>query len=83
MLRWTRVPVLNVPSAWDLAPAVLIALLAFTNGHQGSTCMMYGPGLVPLGRRAEEGSKLSLAIIAGLAAGSVLSFGVSAALQGT
>jgi hypothetical protein len=44
--------------------------------------MMWGPGLVPLSKRAEEGSKLSLAIIAGLAAGSVLSFGVSAALQG-
>jgi hypothetical protein len=34
-----------------------------------------------LGKRAEEGSKMSLAVIAGLAAGSVLSFCVTAAFQ--
>jgi hypothetical protein len=37
----------------DLAPALLISALAFTNGHMGSTCMMFGPSLVPLGKRAE------------------------------
>ena len=65
----------------DAAPALLISALAFSNGHVGSTCMMYGPALVPLGKRAEEGSKMSLAVIAGLAAGSVLSFCVTATLQ--
>ena len=65
----------------DLAPAVLISALAFTNGHVASTCMMFGPALVPLGQRAEEGSKMSLAVVVGLACGSVLSFVVTAGLQ--
>jgi equilibrative nucleoside transporter 1/2/3 len=55
--------------------------MSFTNGHLGSTCMMYGPSFVAPGKRGEEGAKLSLAVIGGLATGSVLSFALTAWLQ--
>ena len=38
----------------DAAPIALVAALAFTNGHLASVCVMYGPALAPLSRRAEE-----------------------------
>ena len=65
----------------DLAPVALVAALAFTNGHLASVCVMYGPALAPLSRRAEEGSKTSLAVVAGLAVGCVSSYALSAAMQ--
>ena len=65
----------------DLAPIALVAVLAFTNGHLASVCVMYGPALAPLSRRAEEGSKTSLAVVAGIAMGCVSSYALSAAMQ--
>ena len=65
----------------DLAPIALVAALAFTNGHLASVCVMYGPALAPLSRRAEEGSKTSLAVVAGIAMGCVSSYALSAAMQ--
>ena len=65
----------------DVWPVALVAAMSFTNGHLGSTCMMYGPSFVAPGKRGEEGAKLSLAVIGGLATGSVLSFALTAWLQ--
>jgi equilibrative nucleoside transporter 1/2/3 len=64
--------------AWPLA---LVAATSFTNGLLGSVCVMYGPSFVASGKRGEEGAKLSLAVIGGLATGSVLSFALTAWLQ--
>ena len=62
--------------------ALLVAALAFTNGHLASVCMMYGPSRLATPReRAEEGVKMSFACIAGLGAGSVASFALNALMQ--
>jgi equilibrative nucleoside transporter 1/2/3 len=68
-------------SRFDAAPFVLVAALAFTNGHLASVCMMYGPSRVPHRTRADEGVKMSFACIAGLGAGSVLSYALNASMQ--
>jgi equilibrative nucleoside transporter 1/2/3 len=65
----------------DAAPVVLVAALAFTNGHLGSASMMWGPTVRPLGRRAEEGAALSFALTAGLGFGSLASYALVAAMQ--
>ena len=65
----------------DLWPVVLVSALAVTNGHLGSTAMMYGPALVPLAERAEEGSKMSLALTCGLTLGCFMSMAVGVILQ--
>ena len=65
----------------DIAPVVLVAALAFTNGHLGSASMMWGPTVRPLGRRAEEGAALSFALTAGLGFGSLASYALVAAMQ--
>ena len=65
----------------DVAPALLVAALAFTNGHLASVCMMYGPSRLVPRERAEEGVKMSFACIAGLGAGSVASFALYSLLQ--
>ena len=79
-----------VPGRWrfprflagtDVAPALLVAALAFTNGHLASVCMMYGPSRLAPRERAEEGVKMSFACIAGLGAGSVVSFALNALMQ--
>ena len=79
-----------VPGRWrfprflagtDVAPALLVAALAFTNGHLASLCMMYGPSRLVPRERAEEGVKMSFACIAGLGAGSVASFTLYSLLQ--
>ena len=77
--RW-RFP--RVLAGTDVAPALLVAALAFTNGHLASVCMMYGPSRLATPReRAEEGVKMSFACIAGLGAGSVASFALNALMQ--
>jgi len=68
-------------SRFDAAPFVLVAALAFTNGHLASVCMMYGPSRVAHHTRADEGVKMSFACIAGLGAGSVLSYALNASMQ--
>ena len=65
----------------DFAPAFLTASLAYTNGHLGSVCMMWGPARAPLAKRSAEGVAMSLALTLGLGIGSLASYALVAAMQ--
>ncbi|RKO94181.1 equilibrative nucleoside transporter [Blyttiomyces helicus] len=66
----------------DSAFFALVALLAFSNGWLGSNLMMLAPREVAPRGRGAVGNVMVTALTAGLAAGSLLSFGVRGALCG-
>ncbi|XP_072031402.1 equilibrative nucleoside transporter 1-like isoform X2 [Amphiura filiformis] len=57
----------------DAWPILFMTVFAFTNGYLGSLCMMYGPKFVQHDYQETAGVMMSLALVAGLAIGSLTS----------
>lgn len=55
-------------------------LFAITNGYFGSLCMMFGPSLVDHHQADSAGAMMVLALTVGLGLGTLVGFGLKAAL---
>jgi len=65
----------------DFWPILFNLLLAMTNGHLGSVCMMHAPSFQPSLHRAQESATMSLALTVGITLGCCISLTLSVLCQ--
>lgn len=65
------------PFTNDAFPVIFMILFAVSNGFCGTVCMMSAPQIVSAAQGKQAGTLMASCLVIGIAAGSVLSFGVT------